>query len=115
MGTGQSLYMHWWFTPINVENLLHNLNLSHKDYRIEIYGNLLTRMAILMNFHANELTPKELEFKDPGHPLLICVRLVKPYKWKTSKPKYKNPIWKPDTLPVKLDSKTGIYGDAYKN
>ena len=115
MGTGKNLYMHWWFTPINVENLLHQLTLSHNDYQIEIYGNLLTRMAFLMNLPAHELTLKELEFKDPGQPLLICVRLVKPENWKVRKPEYKEPRWIPETSPAICDPKTGHYGDAYTN
>ena len=70
-------------------------------------------MAFLMNLPAHELTLKELEFNDPGQPLLICVRLVKPENWKVRKPEYKEPRWMPETSPATCDPKTGHYGDAY--
>lgn len=52
MGTGAPLYMHWFFTPIQVENLLHQLGLSHSDYQLHVYGNLLAKTAFLMNWPA---------------------------------------------------------------
>ena len=45
MGTGAPLYMYWWFTPIQVQNLLRGLGLGDNDFSVTIYGNLLTRMA----------------------------------------------------------------------
>jgi hypothetical protein len=113
MGTGAPLYMYWWFTPIGVENLLRSLALNEQDYQVTVYGNLLTRMAFLMNLPAEELTPEELDFADPGQPLLICVRVVKPSNWAAIKPAYREPLWTPDLSPARLSSTTGHYGDVY--
>lgn len=113
MGTGAPLYMYWWFTPIYVENMLRQLNLSDTDFSIEIYGNLLTRMAFLMNLPAEELTPHELNHQDPGQPLLICARIVKPANWQATKPHYREPCWAPTQSPIQVDPVTGHYGDTY--
>jgi SAM-dependent methyltransferase len=115
MGTGAPLYMYWWFTPIQVENMLLGLALSKADYQVDIYGNLLTRMAFLLNLPAEELTRQELDFVDPGQPLLICVRVVKPANWQAQKPVYREPGWRPELTPAHLSSTTGHYGDAYEN
>lgn len=113
MGTGAPLYMYWWFTPIQVENMLHRLALTNKEYQMEVYGNLMTRMAFLMNLPAYELTTKELDFRDPGQPLLICVRVKKPVNWQAAKPTYRDPQWTPAMKPLQSSPTTGHYGDAY--
>lgn len=115
MGTGAPLYMHWWFTPIQVENLVRGLALTERDYQVEIYGNLLTRMAFLLNLPAYEFTRHELDFKDPGQPLLICVRVVKPTNWTAPKPAYQEPLWTPALAPAQSSPTTGHYGDEYGN
>jgi SAM-dependent methyltransferase len=114
MGTGAPLYMYWWFTPIQVENMLRRLVLTEADYQVEICGNLLTRMAFLMNLPAYEFTPQELDFKDPGQPLLICVRVVKPANWQATKPAYREPCWTPKLAPAHISPTTGHYGDEYQ-
>lgn len=114
MGTGAPLYMHHWFTPIEVENLLRGLNLSEADYQVEIYGNLLTRMAFLLNMPAQEFTAQELNHVDPGQPLLICVRVVKPVDWQAKKPIYRELLWTPIVKPAQVRPDTGHYGDEYK-
>ena len=113
MGTGAPLYMYWWFTPIQVQNLLRGLGLGDDDFALTIYGNLLTRMAFLMNLPAHELTRQEMDFVDPGQPLLICVRVVKPARWQAEKPAYREPVWTPPVAPARLSDKTGHYGDEY--
>jgi hypothetical protein len=115
MGTGAPLYMYWMFTPLQVANMLHQLSLSEADYQIEVYGNLLTRIAFLLNLPAEELTSQELSFTDPGQPLLICVRVVKPTNWAAVKPIYQNPCCLPQLPPAQANPATGHYGDAYKN
>lgn len=116
MGTGAPLYMHWWFTPIQVENLLRRLGLSGADFELHVYGNLFTRVAFLMNLPAEELTSRELIFTDPGQPLLICARIVKPRHWKVEKPTYRELLWTPE-LPAMPSGgkKTGHYGDHYQS
>jgi hypothetical protein len=114
MGTGEPLYMYWWFTPIQVENLLRSLTVTDKDYTLTVYGNLLTRTAFLMNIPAKEFTPGELNHIDPGQPLLICARIVKPEGWRGEKPIYCEPQWVPSFSPARVSPKTGHYGDVYE-
>jgi SAM-dependent methyltransferase len=108
MGTGAPLFLYWWFTPIQVENFLRRLGLTESNYSLEVYGNLFTRIAYQLNMPAEELTRQELNHKDPGHPLLICVRIVKPENWQPVKPQYKDP-WMPNVVPAKLSPITGHY------
>jgi glycosyltransferase involved in cell wall biosynthesis len=108
MGTGEPLFLYWWFTPIQVENLLQRIGLRDHDYSLEIYGNLFARVAYQMNLPAEELTRRELEYKDPGHPLLICVRVVKPTGWQAEAPPYQEP-WRPVVTPARWNAKTGHY------
>jgi SAM-dependent methyltransferase len=118
MGTAPSghppLYMHHWFTPIQVENLLRGVGLTEKDFSLKIYGNLLTRMAFLLNAPAQEFTPDELDYVDRGQPLLICARIVKPAHWQVAKPVYREPLWTPATKPTVVRADTGHYGDTYQ-
>jgi len=108
MGTGEPLFLYWWFTPVQVENLLRRAGLQAGDYHVKIYGNLFARIAYQMNMPAEELTQHELDYSDPGHPLLICVRAVKPANWQASKPTYREP-WLPGTIPAQWDPETGHY------
>src|SRR5215831_18684412 len=48
MGTGEPLFLYRWYTPIQVENLLRRTGLSNTDYKIEIFGNLFSRIAYQM-------------------------------------------------------------------
>jgi hypothetical protein len=113
MGTGGTLFMHHWFTPIQVYDLLHDLALSELDYRVQVYGNLMARIAFLLNLPAKELTAHEREHVDPGQPLLICARVVKPAGWAAPKPLYREPLWTPHTRPSLMRSDTRQYGDEY--
>ena len=108
MGTGAPAFLHWWFTPIQVENLLRRAGLSSVDYTIEIFGNLFSRVAYQMNLPAEELAPHELEHVDPGHPLLICARVVKPTNWSPPRPEYRDP-WHPEVTPAMWNPETGHY------
>jgi len=114
MGTGAPLYMHWWFTPIQVQNMLRALALGDQDFRLDTYGNLLTRMAFLLNLPAKELTHQELTTVDPGQPLLICARIVKPVNWAATMPTYRAPAWTPSVEPDQLHPETGHYGHEYE-
>lgn len=113
MGTGAPLYMHWFFTPIQVENLLRALGLEAADYQLAVYGNLLTKSAFLMNLPARELTADERDFRDPGQPLLICARIVRPVHWAVKAPPLRDPSWLPSGAPLQSHPTTGHYGDAY--
>ena len=108
MGTGEPVFLYRWYTPIQVENLLRRLNLRSEDYTLDIYGNLFTRIAYQMNMPAEELTRRELEYVDAGHPLLICARLMKPASWRATKPEYRTP-WLPEVTPARWNSVMGHY------
>ena len=107
-------YMYHWFTPIQIQNRLRKLGLGDNEFSLIIYGNLLTRMAFLMNVPAREFTQQELNHRDPGQPLLICARIVKPLDWSVSKPTYIEPSWRPDLSPSQLSVEKGHYGDEYQ-
>jgi hypothetical protein len=113
MGTGEPLYMYHWFTPIQVEQLLHDIGLAEADYTLNVYGNLLTRMAFLMNVPAKEFTRQELDHADPGLPLLICARIVRPGEWQATPPPPVTPSIAPKSPPAQVHPDTGHYGDAY--
>jgi hypothetical protein len=114
MGTGGALYMHHWFTPIQVHGLLRGLDLCEQHYQVQVYGNLMARMAFLLNLPARDLTPVERDQVDPGQPLLICARVVKPLDWQGSKPVYRKRQWAPETTPSPMRADTRQYGDEYR-
>ncbi len=114
MGTGEPLYMHHWFTPIQVHNILRRLGLGDDDYELDIYGNLLTRTAFQTNMAAEELTDFELGVRDPGHPLLICARVRRPERWDRDPPPYLDDPYIPPGRPMRLRDDTGHYGDTYR-
>ena len=113
MGTGGPIYMHHWFTPIQVANLLHGLALTPTDYELRNYGNLLTKVAFLLNVPAREFTTQELDYVDPSQPLLVCVRVVKPIGWQAPKPRHHEPLWLPTGKPQQLHPETGHFGNTY--
>jgi SAM-dependent methyltransferase len=114
MGTGGSLYMHHWLTPIGVHDLLHRLALTEDDYQVQVYGNLLARLAFLLNLPAHELTAHERDYVDPGQPLLICVRVVKPFGWQAVRPVERTLHWTPQTRPAAWGAETQQFADAYQ-
>ena len=114
MNTGGTLYMHHWFTPIQVHDLLHRLGLTIGDYQVQIYGNLMARMAFLLNLPARELTAHERDHVDPGQPLVICARVVKPAGWAAVPPRYHEPRWTPRSQPALMRADTRQYSDNYK-
>ena len=108
MGTGAALYVFWQFTSLQVENLFRRAGLSDSDFELELYGNLFTRVAYQMNMPAEELTAAELDYVDPGHALLICVRAVKPSGWDVPRPEHLTP-WVPSVTPARWNPVTGHY------
>jgi SAM-dependent methyltransferase len=108
MGTGGPLYVFWQFTSIQVENLLRRAGLKETDFELEIFGNLFARIAYQLNLPAEELTGRELDYVDPGHPLLICVRATKPPEWEAPRPEHRTP-WLPSAKPARWDPVLGHY------
>ncbi len=113
MGTGEPLYMYWYFTPIMVANIICRASLGAGDFQLETFGNMLARTAFLMNIPASALTPEERDYRDPGQPLLICTRIVKPACWMGQKPPYREPLWRPASPAMAIGRETGHYGNAY--
>jgi hypothetical protein len=110
MGTGRPLFMFWWFTPLQVDNLLRRAGLERADYQTRIDGNLFARVAYQMNMPAEELSRQELDHVDEGHPLLISARIVKPAGWYVERPPYKD-AWTPVGRPVRWNPSTGHYAE----
>lgn len=108
MGTGRPLFVHWWFTPIQVQNLLRRVGLESGDFTLVADGNLFARVAYQMNMPIEELTPVERDHQDEGHPLLISARIVKPATWAGRRPEYRD-AWLPDVTPADWDPVTGHY------
>jgi SAM-dependent methyltransferase len=108
MGTGRPLFVFWWFTPIQVENLLRRAGLSAEDYALTVSGNLFARVAHQMNMPVEELTDRERTHRDGGHPLLISARVVRPRDWTGTRPAYREP-WLPATTPARWTPETGHY------
>jgi hypothetical protein len=98
MGTGAPLWVHWCFTPLQVHNLLRRAGLDAEDYSLEIHGNLFARVAYELNMPAEALTRKELTHRDPAHPVLVCVRAMRPPDWRIKPPAYRD-AWVPDAQP----------------
>lgn len=108
MGTGAPLYVFWQFTPIHVENLLRRMSLTESEFELEVFGNLFARIAYQLNLPADELTRRELDYVDEGHPLLICVRVTKPRHWDAPTPERRIP-WLPSVTPARWDPVLGHY------
>lgn len=114
MGTGAPLYMYNWFTPLQVENIFRRLGLNEADYQLDVYGNLMSRIAFQVNMSAEEMTEAERDTVDPGQPLLICARVRKPERWDPPKPDYREPPYTPSGPPAEVKADTGHYGDTYR-
>jgi SAM-dependent methyltransferase len=108
MGTGTPLWVHWCFTPLQVHNMLRRAGLRPEDYELEVYGNLFARIAYQLCVPVEELSREELEHRDPGHPVLICVRATRPADWNPPRPEYRD-AWVPDAVPHRHNPQTGFY------
>lgn len=108
MGTGGSMWVHWWFTPIQVENLLRGAGLGPADFQVTIYGNLFARIAYQANLMTEELTATELDTVDVAHPVLICVRVTRPADWSCPPPPPKS-TWTPGGIAPRMDPVRGHF------
>ena len=66
----------WRFTPASARRLFEEV-FGSGQVEIESCGNVLVCTSFLMGLSATELTPEELNHRDPYFPLLICIRAVK--------------------------------------
>jgi SAM-dependent methyltransferase len=108
MGTGAALFVHWWFTPLQVQNLLRRQGLDDGNFVLVSDGNLFARVAYQMNLPVEELGAEERDFRDEGHPLVIGARVVKPEGWAAARPEYRDP-WLPAGPPEPWHPVTGHY------
>lgn len=67
----------WSFTPNSLQRLLEEAFPS-ENVRVEAHGNVLAAVSLLQGIAADELTPAELEARDPLYPVLLTARAVKP-------------------------------------
>jgi SAM-dependent methyltransferase len=68
---------YWHFTSQSLRRLFAE-RFPADGVEIEVYGNVLAAIAFLHGLAAEELTPEELDYRDPDYELLIGVRALKP-------------------------------------
>lgn len=67
----------WSFTALSMRKLF-TAHFSEEDVRVGTHGNVLAAAAYLYGVPAVELTPAELEHRDPDYELLVTIRAEKP-------------------------------------
>jgi SAM-dependent methyltransferase len=66
----------WRVTASSAETLFEE-TFGRSDVTVEVYGNVLSTAAFLYGLAAEELTPSELDVRDPDYQLIICVKATK--------------------------------------
>lgn len=66
----------WRLTPAGLSWLLDHLD--GVDYRMRVYGNVLTAAAFLYGMAAEELRPADFAATDPEFPMIVAARVRKP-------------------------------------
>jgi peptidoglycan/xylan/chitin deacetylase (PgdA/CDA1 family) len=67
---------YWRFTSLSARRLFEEA-FPPANLKVEAYGNVLAATTFLQGLAAEELTPEELELRDPDFEVLIAVRAVK--------------------------------------
>jgi SAM-dependent methyltransferase len=73
---GHSLGDYWRFTTMSAQKLFDE-NFHPADITVEVYGSVLSAAAFLYGLAAEDLTPAELEVRDPEYQLIIGVKATK--------------------------------------
>jgi SAM-dependent methyltransferase len=68
---------YWRFTALSLRRLLEEI-FPPEAVRVEAYGNVLSATAALYGMAANELSPAELDLRDPDYEVIVAGRAVKP-------------------------------------
>ncbi|MDZ7949479.1 methyltransferase domain-containing protein [Nostoc sp. DedQUE09] len=68
---------YWNYTTLSAQRLFEEV-FPPTHVKVETYGNVLSATAFLQGLAVQELTPKELDFRDPNYEVIIAVRAVKP-------------------------------------
>jgi SAM-dependent methyltransferase len=66
----------WRFTSQSLQRLF-ECSFSPADVQVDSYGNVLVAAAFLYGLAAEELEPRELEYRDPNYEVAITVRATK--------------------------------------
>jgi SAM-dependent methyltransferase len=70
-------YDSWRYTPNGLRRKLARL-LPDAQVAVEGFGNVLAGAAYLYGIAVQELTPGELDVRDPGFPIVVCAKIDKP-------------------------------------
>jgi SAM-dependent methyltransferase len=70
-------YDSWRYTPNGLRRKLARL-LPDAQVSVEGFGNVLAGAAYLYGIAVQELTPAELDVRDPGFPIVVCAKIDKP-------------------------------------
>lgn len=67
----------WSFTPNSLQQLFEEV-FPAENVRVNAHGNVLAAVSLLQGIAAEELTPEELNARDPLYPVLLTARAIKP-------------------------------------
>jgi SAM-dependent methyltransferase len=68
---------YWNFTPVSARRLFGEV-FPATNVKIETFGNVLAAISFLHGLAVKELTPEELNYREPGYDVTISVRAIKP-------------------------------------
>lgn len=68
---------YWNFTVLSAQRLFEEV-FPKDNIQVDTYGNALAATAFLQGLSVQDLPPGKLDFSDPGFPVTITVRAVKP-------------------------------------
>jgi SAM-dependent methyltransferase len=68
---------YWRFTHLSLRRLFEE-SFPSDSITVESHGNVLTAVAFLHGLAAEELTPEELDYRDPNFEVSVLLRAVKP-------------------------------------
>ncbi|MBX3438091.1 MAG: glycosyltransferase [Planctomycetaceae bacterium] len=69
---------YWNFTAVSAQRLFAEA-FSAENVRVEAFGNVFAAMTFLHGVAVEEVTPEELDYREPGYDITISVRAVKPH------------------------------------
>lgn len=67
---------YWNFTAVSARRLFEDA-FSAEHVHVEAFGNVMAAMSFLHGLAVEELTPEELDYREPGYDVTITVRAVK--------------------------------------
>jgi hypothetical protein len=67
---------YWRFTDMSIRKAFEEV-FGDGNVEIEVYGNVLSATAFLQGISAEELTKKELFYKDDDYQMTICIKAIK--------------------------------------